>query len=188
MSEHLSEDEVLKIAEAMDTEREGEDEAPIREESGSGGILEFANPSGKGWNQKESKDEKPKRPRGRPPGSKSPRAKVKKLLGQQLVMIGMVASRFDEYDGKVIIANAEAMTEETMKVADESPWLMGILESMTTTSLYGGLILVYAGVAIPILANHGFIPEMLVNFFDAPPLPPVKENVTDLFEDEGRLT
>lgn len=158
-----------------------DDDAPnrVQEPASPGGLFDFPDASGKDWSKEADKDKKPEpkkepKQRGRPPGQ-TQKTKVKRMLGKQFVMMGVLASKFNEYDGQVILAQAEALTEETMKVAEESPWLMDQLESLTTTSLYGSLILVYAGVVLPIMANHGYVPELVVNFFDVPDLPDTED-------------
>lgn len=149
------------------------DRAPKREEGG--GLFDFPNPSGDTWTQAEEKpkDKAPREPRkpGRPKGSTNQRAKTKRAVSRFYVGLGAVTMKFDEYDGTVILSQAENLTDETMKVADEYPWVMDVLEQWTTVSVVGGFVGVLSAVTIPILANHGFIPEIVVDFMDAPPLP-----------------
>ena len=166
-------DTAVDIEPTIPTEEATGDTPPNRESDG-GGLFSFANPSGKGWKKGET-DTPPKepKPRGRPVGSSNrvPKAKIKKTVASFYLGTGMLTMKYvNEYDGQVVIHNAESLTEQTMKLAEEYPWVMSTLESWTSVSALGGFIGVLCAVGIPIMVNHGMAPPIALEFVDAPPL------------------
>lgn len=158
--------EVLAEVPANGNGVESGDIPPKRDEA----VFDFPNPSGKAWKQQEQ-DKPPAKRRGRPPGSSkaASKAKIRKAVSQFYLGAGMLTMRFvDNYDGKVILHNGEALTNETMKLAEEYPWVMSTLETWTSVSAIGGFVAVLCNVAVPIMVNHEALPEIALGFVDAP--------------------
>lgn len=181
----MSDETISAVLEEMSAEvsdDESGDKAPDRTQT-DGGAFDFPNPSGKGWKQQET-DKAPKesKPRGRPPGStnRTSKPKIKKAVGRFYLGAGMLTMNYvNKYDGKVIVHNAEALTDETMKLAEEYPWVMSTLESWTSVSAIGGMIGVLCAVGIPIMVNHEMLPEIALDFVDAPELESDEEETED---------
>jgi hypothetical protein len=114
------------------------------------------------------------RPKGRPP-------ELQKQLEEMIMMAGlMTAGAINEFDGEVIRDNAAALAEAWYKVSQTNATVKRILQSMTETGAWSGAVMSTAAIAIPIMQNHGAIPDSVPHPFKKPPrLQPPAPNVPD---------
>lgn len=107
--------------------------------------------------------EKSEKPRGRPP-------ELQKQLEELLMGIGLMTSgAVNQFDGEVIRDNAASMAEAWHKVAQQNATVKRILTSMMETGAWSGAVMATAGIAIPIMQNHGAIPPGIPHPFKKPP-------------------
>ena len=103
----------------------------------------------------------PKRGPGRPPNPK-----VDQLVSESLTQLGGAVYVFGvasnnprlAYDGNVIVFNADAVGAAMKDLTDNNPKMAAAIERMFTTGKNARALMTIAGVAVPILANHGAIP------------------------------
>ena len=87
-------------------------------------------------------------------------------------MIGQI----DRYDQAVLMWQCEEFVDSTMEMAEEHPRILDWLDGATTIGVYGKFFGVVSAMAICIGANHGFMPEWIVEHIEgAPPLPEIKD-------------
>lgn len=91
-------------------------------------------------------------------GKSWPRAaEVETLLTQYVNGLGIALSFVHEKDGQVIVAGGPDVVHELVELAKDERQLRKYLEWLTTPGKYAPLTLAVAGVAIPLLSNHGLI-------------------------------
>lgn len=104
-------------------------------------------------------------------------AEFQSLIGMGLCAAGM--ARGDKrlfYDGSVILANAERLSQALEAAAAEHPPLRRALELLVATTTLGELAGAAAAIAVPILANHGVLPPGAAPLVGAEP-PPARPDV-----------
>jgi hypothetical protein len=88
------------------------------------------------------------------------------LLGQAVTMnlrtIGSIVAMANQYDGQVIMAGAPIFGNACSNVAEHDPRFRKWLEGSATGIVYGELIAAACIIALPILANHGILPERVM--------------------------
>lgn len=78
---------------------------------------------------------------------------------------GSVARDFD-----IIAGQAEPLAAALVKVSERNDALRSVLDKLVTTGDYSSLASVVGlGIALPIMANHGLLPEQLAGLFGQPP-------------------
>lgn len=91
-------------------------------------------------------------------GKSWPRAaEVETLLTQYVNGLGIALSFVHEKDGQVIVAGGPDVVHELVELAKDERSLRKYLEWLTTPGKYAPLTLAVAGIAIPLLSNHGLI-------------------------------
>jgi hypothetical protein len=91
-------------------------------------------------------------------GKSWPRAaEVETLLTQYVNGLGIALSFVHEKDGQVIVQGGPDVVHELVELAKDERELRKYLEWLTTPGKYAPLTLAVAGVAIPLLSNHGLI-------------------------------
>lgn len=91
-------------------------------------------------------------------GKSWPRAaEVETLLTQYVNGLGIALSFVHEKDGAVIVAGGPDVVHELVELAKDERQLRKYLEWLTTPGKYAPLTLAVAGVAIPLMSNHGLI-------------------------------
>jgi len=105
---------------------------------------------------------KPRSDRGKPRTPRAPSsASVRKRLAEITNLIGGVVSMFDQYDGHVILSNADALADGWAKVAERHPRIRQALDGFEAGGVYGGAIIATLFVAVPILAHHRMLPPQI---------------------------
>lgn len=113
----------------------------------------------------DTKDAAPKRSgssskRSGSSGGRRPRRKtLHKELGDLFGLLGTGVMLLDEYDGTVILENAERMGKELDRIARENASVQRVLERLVSTSQWGSVLGVFGAVAVPIAARHGLVPQ-----------------------------
>lgn len=171
----------------MSEETTGED-TPLEEESIPSPADNPENgdvkPAFGGFTGGTNKDGSPTRKRGRPPGSRNkaggssekpraPRApsstNLKKSLQDTFTLIGVGVTAVNQYDGAVILKNAEGLAKSLDHLANENPSVKRALESMLVASAWGAVLTSCAAISVPVAANHGLLPPHMAMLFGCPP-------------------
>jgi hypothetical protein len=88
------------------------------------------------------------------------------LLGDAVTMnlrtLGSILSLVNQYDGQVIMAGAPVFGNACANVAEHDARFRRMLEGSATGIVYGELIAAALIMILPILANHGMIPERVM--------------------------
>lgn len=84
-------------------------------------------------------------------------AEVETLLKKYVETLGIGISFVHEKDGKVIIEGGPDVVTALVDLAKDERQLRKYLEWLTTPGKYAPLTLALAGIAIPIMSNHGLI-------------------------------
>lgn len=91
-------------------------------------------------------------------GKSWPRAaEVETLLAKYVTGLGVALSFVHEKDGQVIVAGGPDVVHELVELAKDERQLRKYLEWLTSPGKYAPLTLAVAGIAIPIMSNHGLI-------------------------------
>lgn len=91
-------------------------------------------------------------------GKSWPRAaEVETLLTNYVNMLGIALTFVHEKDGQVIVAGGPDVVHELVELAKDERQLRKYLEWLTAPGKYAPLTLAVAGIAIPIMSNHGLI-------------------------------
>lgn len=156
-------------------DQEPQDRPPKR------GGFHFPNPSGREWQQdKEQKDKSPKRekePRlsSEERQNETPtqrRKRIERNLGRGYVGFAALVGKFDKYDQEVLMWQCEEFVDSTIEMAEANPRIYAWLDGASTVGVYGQFFGVITAITIPMLVNHGFLPEFFVDHLEgAPPLP-----------------
>lgn len=105
--------------------------------------------------KREPKDKAPRAPR--PARSKPLKPRLLEAIGG----VGLVVSVVHAGDGQAILAGAENLAGALDNLAQENDAVKRALEAALTGSAWGGVIIATAAIALPIMANHGMVPEQL---------------------------
>ena len=85
--------------------------------------------------------------------------KIQDGLTQLFTLAGLGTSLWvDQWDGEVLVLNAERLARSWADLAQQSPTVRRALEALLMGSAWGSAIGTTAMVAVPILARHGVIP------------------------------
>ena len=90
-------------------------------------------------------------------------AQIEDGLTQAFTFVGMGLSMVNLYDALVIQENAEKLAQVWTKVAEQNPKVKAYLLNAMKGGTWAGAISVSVAVTIPILANHGYVPDELTN-------------------------
>jgi hypothetical protein len=97
---------------------------------------------------------KAKRSQGRP-------IALKTELEDLFTQLGAVVMMADQFDGLVIINNAEPNADALAKLANKNARVKKALEALTQVSSLGAVAGVVGATAVPILMHHGVIPVQM---------------------------
>lgn len=165
-----------------DVQREINAEAKADEKAAQSASADKAPGASKANGASKSTGSKSHRATGRPPGRpKSVRLddKLQELIGTVgggLKVAGLVRGNPQmEYDGDIVLANAERLAKALEKAAQESPAVKRTLEMIVTTSTWGEVIGAVVAVGVPIMANHGVLPREAAPLMGADVPPPRPE-------------
>lgn len=92
---------------------------------------------------------------------------VEQSLNRMFIMGGASLALINAKDGQIIATGGPAISKALVQLAIDDTSLRKYLMYLTTPGKYGPLILAIAGVALPIAANHGLVPQIAVNITDA---------------------
>jgi len=140
-----------------------DDTAPLRcNEPGCTNELTY---SGRG--RKPTKCDEHKGSRSTSTGTRSPRgwsgsAEVETVLVQYVNAIGTGVTFINPDDGRVIATGGPAIAHELVELAKSDMKLRKTLTSLTRPGKYGPLTLATMAVVLPIMANHGLLPQFRV--------------------------
>lgn len=101
--------------------------------------------------------------------------KLDKELTEMFMLIGMLVSTVNQYDGMVILQNADTTAQAWAQLARTDKRIASMLDKLISTTAYSGVILATIRMAVPILANHGVIPPELGQMFGPMAPPPSPE-------------
>lgn len=93
-------------------------------------------------------------------------AQVEEALTRYFNVLGAGVSFVNEYDGTVITTGGPAIAHELVELAKTDKKLREKLEFITKPGKYGPLTLAVASVALPIMANHGMLPQFRITGSD----------------------
>lgn len=97
---------------------------------------------------------KAKRSQGRP-------IALKTELEDLFTQLGAMVMMADQFDGLVIINNAEPNADALAKLANKNARVKKALEALTQISSLGAVAGVVGATAIPILMHHGVVPVQM---------------------------
>lgn len=111
-------------------------------------------------------------PRSVSGGGRTP--KLDKELTEMVTYIGMMVMIFNQFDGMVVMQNAESTASAWAQLARTDKNVANVLNKLITGTAYSGVILATVKMAVPILANHGVVPPEFGSIFNpmAPPSSP----------------
>jgi hypothetical protein len=81
--------------------------------------------------------------------------------------IAMGVTVIDEYDGKVISDNAEQLAKAWGQLYRENARVKAIIDRMLEGGAWGQVVIATMGVAVPIAAHHGALPDSVLGFVGA---------------------
>jgi len=87
---------------------------------------------------------------------------VEKALSGYLNSLGVVVSFVNANDGMVIAKGADNVAHEITELGRADKKLRHKLELLAAPGKYGPLILAVMPIVIPIMANHGLIPQFVI--------------------------
>lgn len=80
-------------------------------------------------------------------------ADIYSAIGGSLIMLGQ------EFDGELIVNAAEPIGVAWADLAEKNESVKRVLLNFTDTGAWGSLIFAHAGIAVPIMMNHGWMPR-----------------------------
>lgn len=116
-----------------------------------------------------AEDAAPKATAANPPPIDKPKAKrsqgrpiaLKTELEDLFTQLGAVVMMADQFDGLVIINNAEPNADALAKLANKNARVKKALETLTQVSSLGAVAGIVGATAVPILMHHGVIPVQM---------------------------
>lgn len=112
--------------------------------------------------ERKSRDSTPRQP-GTAKGRPTKHNQRKEKLLQTLTTVGAGVAFFEQFDGQVIIANAEQVAEATATLADENAQVAKALDAMTTGGAWGAFLIALCSMILPILAHHNLVPSFVAS-------------------------
>lgn len=91
--------------------------------------------------------------------------KLAAQLEQTVSVIGGLVAMANQFDGHVITSTAPQFALAWANLAERNPAVKRFLESATSGGAYGEVVLASAIMIMPILANHGVLPEQIAGMF-----------------------
>lgn len=88
---------------------------------------------------------------------------VEKSLTTYVQLLGGAVTFVDAKDGTAVTKYGPAVVHEIVELAREDMRIRKYLELLSTPGKYGPLVFALASMALPILANHGLVPQIIVN-------------------------
>lgn len=74
-------------------------------------------------------------------------------------MLAMGVAAWNPDDGAVVMEGSTRLAKALVHASEKNPKLRKVLENMTTGFAYSELVAACMAIAIPIMANHGMLPE-----------------------------
>lgn len=145
------------------------DSAPLR--CNHPGCLNPVVRTGKGGRPPKSCDEhRGKRASTTPNGSKSSvsgkswarAGEIESILKEYVSYLGLGIQLVNPADGKIIADGGPNVVHELVELAKTDSRFRKPLEMLATPGKYGPLVLALMGVLIPLLANHGLMPQFRI--------------------------
>jgi hypothetical protein len=97
-------------------------------------------------------------------GKSWPRAvEIETILTQYVVGIGTGISLINAIDGQVIASSGPTVIHELVELAKTDKAIRKYLEWLATPGKYAPLTMAVMGLALPILGNHGMLPQFHIN-------------------------
>jgi len=82
----------------------------------------------------------------------------------QLVFFGSAGLQvINKIDGQIVAQGGPAVVQALVDLAEQDKQIRKYLDFLAKPGKYGPLTLAVAGIVIPILANHGLLPKILVD-------------------------
>lgn len=94
-------------------------------------------------------------PTQRAPRKPELQRKLEELLASPALIYGAIG---DEYPANLLAARTPAMAEAWYELSKTNPAVKRLLESLTTGSAMGAVVLSSAAVVVPLLIHHGMLP------------------------------
>lgn len=76
----------------------------------------------------------------------------------------------DSYCAEAVMDRGPKVTEALLELARQNDRVRRVLETFATGSAWSGVAMAGLGVAVPIAAHHGLVPEELARMMGAPPI------------------
>jgi hypothetical protein len=118
-----------------------------------------------------AEDAPPKAVKADPPPKATTKGAGKKSQGRPLALetelkdlftqMGAMVMMADQFDGLVIVNQAEDNAKALAKLANKNARVKKALETLTAVSALSGVVGVVGATAIPILMHHGVVPVQL---------------------------
>lgn len=102
-------------------------------------------------------------------GRRTAADKLEAKLTEFIGTAGMVVSMFNQTDGFIILSNAEPLAQNWTALAEENAAVKRVLNSMVETGAWSAALMATAAVALPIMDNHGYIPDRFRPFVPSAP-------------------
>lgn len=93
---------------------------------------------------------------------------LRNALAGNFASIGMVVFALNRVDGQAILSGSPRLADSLIQVAEQEPKVRKALENMVTAGAWSGVAMSVAAIAVPIMANHGYLPP---GFIGAQPEP-----------------
>lgn len=107
-------------------------------------------------------------------------SRIEKQLTMYLAGLGFVIKLVNQYDGTVVAEGAAPVAHEVVEIAKTHKDWRKPLEIICAPGEYGRLMMVLAGIILPVMANHGLIPQIVIPMTGAPMPPGFKPVVVDM--------
>jgi hypothetical protein len=112
--------------------------------------------------------------KGRPTKHNQRHEKLLSLLST----VGAGVAFFEQIDGQIILANAEAVAEATATLADENAQVAKAIDGLSTGGAWGAFIIALCGMIIPMLVHHNLVPAFLGTMFVPPDVVDRQQNAS----------
>lgn len=87
---------------------------------------------------------------------------IRDALNQQIAGLALMITFVDQFDGIIIADRGPVVVEQLVTVAEHNPKFRAALLAFTRNSAYAGLVMACVSLITPIMAHHGFLPEMML--------------------------
>lgn len=84
------------------------------------------------------------------------------LVATASIALSMLPGEKFQADAAILAAGAPNLAQAWANLAEKNPAVRRVLEALTTGSMYTEVIMATAMVMLPIMANHGLVPDVVV--------------------------